>query len=118
MGSSFHCADRLLGAAARQGNTSRANIEDLASRLVHPRKPTRHRACRKLPEQLRRLIVPGEGLRSDKISHLRSRPSAISAAEVALENVIGIDHAVVLVRHLDAAAENWKRLGFTVSPRG
>src|ERR1700681_239657 len=37
---------------------------------------------------------------------------------VALRNVIGIDHAVVVVRDLDKAAENWKRLGFTVSPRG
>jgi Glyoxalase-like domain len=37
---------------------------------------------------------------------------------VALKNIIGIDHAVVVVRDLDQAAENWKRLGFTVSPRG
>ena len=37
---------------------------------------------------------------------------------MALKNVIGIDHAVVVVRDLDKAAENWKRLGFTVSPRG
>jgi hypothetical protein len=37
---------------------------------------------------------------------------------VALKNVIGIDHAVVVVRDLDNAAENWKQLGFTVSPRG
>jgi hypothetical protein len=37
---------------------------------------------------------------------------------VALKNVIGIDHAVIVVRDLDRAAENWKRLGFTVSPRG
>jgi hypothetical protein len=37
---------------------------------------------------------------------------------VALKNVIGVDHAVVVVRDLDGAAENWKRLGFTVSPRG
>jgi hypothetical protein len=37
---------------------------------------------------------------------------------VALKNVIGIDHAVIMVRDLDKAAENWKRLGFTVSPRG
>jgi hypothetical protein len=37
---------------------------------------------------------------------------------VALKNVIGIDHAVVVARDLDKAAENWKRLGFTVSPRG
>jgi len=37
---------------------------------------------------------------------------------VALRNVIGIDHAVVVVADLDRAAESWKRLGFTVSPRG
>jgi hypothetical protein len=37
---------------------------------------------------------------------------------VALKNVIGIDHAVVMVRDLDQAAENYRRLGFTVSPRG
>ncbi len=37
---------------------------------------------------------------------------------MALKNVIGIDHAVVMVEDLDKAAENWKRLGFTVSPRG
>jgi hypothetical protein len=37
---------------------------------------------------------------------------------VALKNIIGIDHAVVVVRDLDQAAENWKQLGFTVSPRG
>jgi hypothetical protein len=37
---------------------------------------------------------------------------------VALKNVIGIDHAVIMVKNLDKAAENWKRLGFTVSPRG
>jgi hypothetical protein len=37
---------------------------------------------------------------------------------VALNNVVGIDHAVVVVKDLDNAAENWRRLGFTVSPRG
>ena len=37
---------------------------------------------------------------------------------MALRNVIGIDHAVVVVGDLDRAAMNWKRLGFTVSPRG
>lgn len=37
---------------------------------------------------------------------------------MALRNVIGVDHAVVVVRDLDKAAENWRRLGFTVSPRG
>ena len=38
--------------------------------------------------------------------------------EMALKNVIGIDHAVVMVRDLDKAADNYKKLGFTVSPRG
>jgi hypothetical protein len=37
---------------------------------------------------------------------------------MALKNVIGVDHAVVVVKDLDYAAENWRRLGFTVSPRG
>jgi len=37
---------------------------------------------------------------------------------MALKYVIGIDHAVVMVKDLDEAAENYKRLGFTVSPRG
>jgi glyoxalase-like protein len=37
---------------------------------------------------------------------------------MALKNVIGIDHAVVMVKDLDRAAENYKQLGFTVSPRG
>jgi glyoxalase-like protein len=37
---------------------------------------------------------------------------------VSLKNVIGIDHAVIMVKDLDQAADNWKQLGFTVSPRG
>jgi Glyoxalase-like domain len=37
---------------------------------------------------------------------------------VALKNLIGIDHAVVMVRDLGQAAANWQKLGFTVSPRG
>ena len=37
---------------------------------------------------------------------------------MALKNVIGVDHAVVVVRDLDKAADNWRRFGFTVSPRG
>lgn len=37
---------------------------------------------------------------------------------VALKNVIGIDHAVVMVHDLDKAAENYRQLGFTLSPRG
>src|SRR5580704_18384739 len=46
-------------------------------------------------------------------------PSSLQGDKcVALKNVIGIDHAVVVVKDLDAAAETWKRLGFTLSPRG
>lgn len=37
---------------------------------------------------------------------------------MALSNVIGVDHAVIVARDLDDAAANWKRLGFTLSPRG
>ena len=37
---------------------------------------------------------------------------------MALKNVIGIDHAVVMVKDLDQAAANYKKLGFTISPRG
>ena len=37
---------------------------------------------------------------------------------MALKNVIGIDHAVVVVGDLDKAAATWKALGFTLSPRG
>lgn len=35
-----------------------------------------------------------------------------------LASLEGLDHLVVMVRDLDAAAENWRRLGFTLSPRG
>lgn len=37
---------------------------------------------------------------------------------MALKSVIGVDHVVVAVRDLDAAAATWARLGFTVSPKG
>ncbi len=37
---------------------------------------------------------------------------------MALKNVIGVDHAVVMAKNLDKAAESWRSLGFTVSPRG
>src|SRR3954449_815811 len=37
---------------------------------------------------------------------------------MALKNIIGVDHAVVAVQDLDRAADGWKRLGFTLSPRG
>jgi catechol 2,3-dioxygenase-like lactoylglutathione lyase family enzyme len=35
-----------------------------------------------------------------------------------LKHVLGADHVVVTVRDLDAAAAQWKKLGFTLSPRG
>jgi len=37
---------------------------------------------------------------------------------MALSQVIGLDHVVVAVRDLDAAAATWRALGFTISPRG
>ena len=35
-----------------------------------------------------------------------------------LNQVIGLDHVVVVAHDLDAAAAGWRDLGFTVSPRG
>jgi catechol 2,3-dioxygenase-like lactoylglutathione lyase family enzyme len=35
-----------------------------------------------------------------------------------LKHVHGVDHAVITVRDLDASAQLWRDLGFTVSPRG
>ena len=35
-----------------------------------------------------------------------------------MKHLLGLDHVVVLVRDLDAAAQTWRRLGFTLSPRG
>lgn len=37
---------------------------------------------------------------------------------MALQHIIGVDHVVIPVRDLDAAASQWKAAGFTVSPRG
>jgi Glyoxalase-like domain len=37
---------------------------------------------------------------------------------MALKHIVGLDHMVILVRNLDRAAENWRRLGFTLAPRG
>jgi len=37
---------------------------------------------------------------------------------MSLAHIQGLDHIVVTVRDLAAAAAQWKRLGFTVSPRG
>lgn len=35
-----------------------------------------------------------------------------------LKHILGADHVVVTVRDLDAAAAQWRKLGFTLSPRG
>lgn len=35
-----------------------------------------------------------------------------------LKHILGLDHVMVTVRDLDASAAAWKRLGFTISPRG
>jgi Glyoxalase-like domain len=37
---------------------------------------------------------------------------------MALKNIIGLDHIVVVVRDLAAGATQWQGLGFTVAPRG
>jgi hypothetical protein len=37
---------------------------------------------------------------------------------VTIKSITGVDHAVIVVKDLDAAAANWKQLGFTISPRG
>jgi hypothetical protein len=37
---------------------------------------------------------------------------------MALKSIVGLDHVVILARSLDAAAEGWRALGFTVAPRG
>lgn len=37
---------------------------------------------------------------------------------MALASVIGVDHVMIVVRDLDKAAERWRSLGFTLSPRG
>ena len=35
-----------------------------------------------------------------------------------MEPITGIDHVIVGVRDLESARETWRRLGFTLSPRG
>jgi catechol 2,3-dioxygenase-like lactoylglutathione lyase family enzyme len=39
-------------------------------------------------------------------------------AVMPLKNCIGVDHVVITVRDLDAAARTWADLGFTIAPRG
>src|SRR5262245_2978599 len=47
-----------------------------------------------------------------------THPTQGHRASVTIKSIAGIDHAVVVVKDLDAAASNWKQLGFTISPRG
>jgi catechol 2,3-dioxygenase-like lactoylglutathione lyase family enzyme len=35
-----------------------------------------------------------------------------------LPHILGVDHVVIVARDLDAAAAQWRKLGFTLSPRG
>lgn len=37
---------------------------------------------------------------------------------MALKHIVGVDHVVIPVRDLDAAARQWTAAGFTLSPRG
>src|ERR1700753_4084378 len=53
-----------------------------------------------------------------QIAYSRRRQARGSHAKMSLKNIIGVDHAVIVVGDLDAAAQNWKQLGFTMSPRG
>ena len=46
------------------------------------------------------------------------RATIATGTSVTIKSIAGIDHAVIAVKDLDAAASNWKQLGFTISPRG
>ena len=46
------------------------------------------------------------------------RARIAAGTSVTIKSIAGIDHAVIAVKDLDAAAQNWKQLGFTISPRG
>ena len=37
---------------------------------------------------------------------------------MSLKSIVGLDHVVILARSLDAAAETWRGLGFTIAPLG
>src|SRR4051794_38669639 len=49
--------------------------------------------------------------------HIERSPGK-GGKDMALKQIVGLDHIVVLVRDLDGAAETWRRLGFTLAPRG
>ena len=44
--------------------------------------------------------------------------AVLKESTMPLKHILGADHVVITVRDLDAAAEQWKKLGFTLSPRG
>ncbi len=44
--------------------------------------------------------------------------SKVETTLMAIETLAGLDHVVIVVRDLAAAAGRWRRLGFTVSPQG
>lgn len=79
------------------------------------------RACTRFAGQTR-AEIKGSRLATDlaiaHIPHLDIPIACKGDKHVTLENVVGIDHAVVVVDDLDEAAARWKRLGFTLSPRG
>jgi hypothetical protein len=50
------------------------------------------------------------------VQHKRGR--SIGEIALSLKHILGLDHIVINVRDLAAAARGWQALGFTVSPRG
>src|ERR1700753_2214056 len=75
-------------------------------------------AARRLPPLLRGPTLQYHRRLFWQIAYSRRRQARGSHAKMSLKNIIGVDHAVVVVGDLDAAAQNWKRLGVTISPRG
>src|SRR6201992_285867 len=75
-------------------------------------------AARRLPPLLRGPTLQYHRRLFWQIAYSRRRQARGSHAKMSLKNIIGVDHAVVVVNDLDGAAQNWKRLGFTISPRG
>src|SRR5689334_22759736 len=48
----------------------------------------------------------------------RGEPALCEGCKMPLKHILGADHVVITVRDLDAAAAQWRKLGFTLSPRG
>src|SRR6201995_4996197 len=75
-------------------------------------------AERRLPPLLRGPTLQYHRRLFWQIAYSRRRQARGSHAKMSLKNIIGVDHAVIVVGALDAAAQNCKQLGFTISPRG